>query len=56
MNEPVEESPPRTYRWPWFLLAAVLLGIVIAVIWVGYAAHRVEEERNFNAPLPAQGH
>lgn len=55
MNEPVEDVPKRNYQWPWFLLAAVLLGIVLAVIWVGFAAHREKEERDFNAPLPAQG-
>ena len=38
----------------WFLLAAVLLGIVLAVLWVGYAAHREKEERDFSAPLPGQ--
>ena len=55
MNEPVEKIPPRTYRWPWFLLAAVLLGIVLAIIWVAYAANREKQERNFSAPLPTQG-
>jgi hypothetical protein len=56
MNEPVEDVPKRTYQWPWFLLAGVLLGIVLAVIWVGFAAHREKEERDFNAPLPIQTH
>lgn len=55
MDEPCEELPKRNFRWPWFLLAGVLLGIVLAVIWVGYAAHREQEERDFSAPLPVQG-
>jgi hypothetical protein len=54
MDEPAENGPPRKYQWPWFLLAAVLLGIVLAVLWVGYAAHREKEERDFSAPLPGQ--
>jgi hypothetical protein len=35
------------------LLAAVLLGIVLAVVWVGFAVKKVEQERNVNAPVPA---
>jgi hypothetical protein len=54
MSEPDENVPKRNYLWPWFLAAGVLLGIVIAVVWVGYAAHREVEERDFSAPLPAQ--
>jgi protein-S-isoprenylcysteine O-methyltransferase Ste14 len=42
------------YRWPWFVLAMVLLGIVLAVIWMTYAVRREKEERDFSAPLPAQ--
>jgi hypothetical protein len=55
MNEPVEKIPPRTYRWPWFLLAAVLLGIVLAIIWVAYARNCEKQEPDFSAPLPTQG-
>jgi hypothetical protein len=54
MNEPQEKFPRRKYQWPWYLAAGVLLGIVAAVIWVGYAAHREAQERNFSAPLPSQ--
>lgn len=55
MNEPDENIPKQNYRWPWFLAAGILLGIVLAVVWVGYAAHREAEEHNFSAPLPSQG-
>jgi hypothetical protein len=54
MSEPDENVVKQNYRWPWFLAAGVLLGIVLAVVWVGYAAHREAEERNFSAPLPSQ--
>ena len=56
MNEPNEN--PRRYRWPWVAAAAVVLGIVLAIIWVGLAAKKVERERDLNAPLPgsAPGH
>ena len=56
MTEPEENVAKRNYRWPWFLAAGILLGMVLAVVWVGYAAHREAEERDFSAPLPAQGH
>jgi bacteriorhodopsin len=50
MNESNENQ--RRYKWPWFVLAAVLVGIVLAVVWVGFAVKKVERERNFNAPPP----
>ncbi|HUC84156.1 MAG TPA: hypothetical protein VL970_03110 [Candidatus Acidoferrales bacterium] len=43
---------PRRYRWPWVVAAAVVLGIVLAIIWVSIAARNVERERDLNAPLP----
>ena len=52
MNAPEGNSPKPKYRWPWFVLAAVLLGIVLAVLWVGAAAKKVEQQRDFT-PLPA---
>lgn len=50
MNEPNEN--PRRYKWPWFVLAAVVLGIVLAVLWMRVAVNKVERERDYNAPLP----
>jgi hypothetical protein len=49
-----EKVPKQNYRWPWFLAAAVALGFMLAILWVGYAAYREKAERDFNAPLPAQ--
>jgi len=51
MNESKEY--PRRYKWPWFVLAAVLLFVVLTVVWVGFAVKKVERERNVNAPVPA---
>jgi len=44
---------PRRYQWPWFVLAAVLVFVVLTIVWVSFAVKKVERERNFNAPVPA---
>lgn len=51
MNE--QKDYPRHYQWPWFVMAAVLLGIVLAIVWVSFAVKKVEQERNVNAPVSA---
>jgi len=50
MNESKEN--PRHYRWPWLVAGAVVVGLVLAVVWVGFAAKKVERERELNTPLP----
>jgi NADH:ubiquinone oxidoreductase subunit 6 (subunit J) len=52
MNEQNEIPPKRNYKWPWFALAAVVLFLVLAIVWMSYAVHREKQERNFNAPIP----
>jgi hypothetical protein len=52
MDDP-NQNPPR-YRWPWFVLAAVLLGVALAIAWMSFAVHREKQERDFNAPLPGR--
>jgi hypothetical protein len=54
MNEPNAEpdEPPRRYLWPWFVWGGVALGIILAVIWMAIAVKKVEQERDYNAPLP----
>jgi bacteriorhodopsin len=51
-NEPGEFPPKRNYKWPWFVLAAVVLGIVLAVLWMSFAVNREKQERDFSAPIP----
>jgi hypothetical protein len=46
-----KENPPR-YQWPWFVLAAFLLAVALAIVWMSFAVHREKQERDFNAPLP----
>jgi hypothetical protein len=52
--EPDENFSRPNYKWPWFVLAAVVLGILLMIVWVGFAALREKQERNFSAPLPEQ--
>jgi hypothetical protein len=48
-----ESEQPRRYKWPWFVLAAVLLFLALAIVWVSFAVKKVEQERSGNAPVPA---
>jgi len=51
MNEP--EDPPRRHQWPWFAAGVVVLGLVLAVVWMRLAVKKLEQERDVNGPLPA---
>lgn len=51
MDDPIEN--PRRHRWPWLVLAAFLLGVALAVLWVRFEVRKVERERDVNAPLPS---
>jgi uncharacterized membrane protein len=53
VNKQNEIPPKRNYKWPWFVLAAVVLGVVLAIVWMSFAIHREQQERDFNAPIPA---
>jgi hypothetical protein len=55
MNEPNVISPPPRYKWPWFVLAAVLLFVALAILWMSLEVRKVEQERDVTAPLPAGG-
>jgi hypothetical protein len=56
MNEEVYVSRPR-YRWPWFVLGAVILGVVLTVLWMSVEVRRVREQKTSNllmAPNPTE--
>ena len=42
----------RHYTWPWFVLGAVLLAIVLAVLWMSQEIERTRRIRDLNAPVP----
>ena len=44
---------PRRYKWPWFVLAAVIVFLVLAVVWVSVAVRQTRERNAWN-PLPGQ--
>jgi hypothetical protein len=51
MNEPNETLPQRRYLWPWFVLAAFVLAVVLAVVWMSFAVKREREQRDYSAPI-----
>jgi hypothetical protein len=44
------EEKPR-YKWPRYVLAAVIVFFVAAIVWVVIEARKVEHERDFSAPV-----
>lgn len=56
MDEPKSNPPQhRKYKWPWFVLAAFILAIVLAVIWMSAEIRRQESYRQLNTPEFPQG-
>jgi hypothetical protein len=56
MEEPKasgENHPPPRYRWPWMVLGAVVLGIIMAVLWMSREVDRMRRIRDLNSPNPA---
>jgi len=47
----VREFKPH-YRWPWFVLGAVVLGIVLAIIWMSREVERTRRNRDQNSATP----
>ena len=45
-----EPRKQRRYTWPWFVLAAVLLAITLAVLWMSKEVERTRRIRDLNAP------
>ena len=52
MNTPTEHAEKPKYIWPWFVLGFVILGILLAVFWVGLAAKKVADQRETDSPPP----
>ncbi|HEY2083901.1 MAG TPA: hypothetical protein VGI88_14050 [Verrucomicrobiae bacterium] len=55
MDEKNEPSQPQRYTWPWFVLGMVLLGFVLAIIWMTVLVRKTREQREYNAwPAPTR--
>lgn len=39
------------YKWPRYVLAGVIIFFVSAIIWMVIEVHKLEQERNFSAPI-----
>lgn len=52
MSEPDEIPPQPNYKWPRFVLAAVVLFIVLTVVFVAFKARQIEQQRDFNVSPP----
>jgi hypothetical protein len=45
MDEQNQADPPQKYIWPRYVLAGVILGIVLAIIWMAVLVHRIRDQR-----------
>jgi hypothetical protein len=46
-----EAQPKRRYTWPWFVLAAVLLGILLTILWLSREIARTRRIKELNEPV-----
>src|SRR5690349_12731620 len=47
MSKPENPPPAPRHVWPWFVLAAFLLGVVAAFLWVRAEAQRLKRNTQF---------
>jgi hypothetical protein len=45
MDERSPIAPKRAYRWPWFVLAGVVLFFVASIMWLMVFVQRVQRMR-----------
>ena len=53
MNQAKPARPK--YRWPWFLLAAIVLAIILAIAWMSVEVSRTRRNRDLNNPASSPG-
>jgi hypothetical protein len=54
-HSPDSPGKPR-YSWPWFVLGAIVLAVVLAVIWMSKEIARARRIHDLNAPTPQTNH
>lgn len=52
-QQPGQPPPRPQYRWPRYVLAAFLLAIVLAVIWLSFEIRRTQRIRQLNSSFQA---
>ena len=46
-----DSGHPRHRRlWPWFVLIVLMLGILLAILWVSAEVRRLQERRKYYIP------
>src|ERR1700751_3345479 len=48
----IKPEPKRRYTWPWFLLGALVVAFLLALLWMSKEIARVRQIRDLNAPVP----
>jgi hypothetical protein len=48
-------STRRRYTWPWFVLAAFVVAIALAMLWLSFEIRRTQRIRDLNASPPKAG-
>src|SRR4051812_22487162 len=51
--DPKSDEPRPHYRWPWLVLAAFILAVALAILWMSKEIGRTRRIRDLNSP-PAQ--
>jgi hypothetical protein len=47
----VRAEPRKVYKWPWLVLTAVVLGIVLAVLWMSREVQRAKRIGDANSSV-----
>jgi len=48
MEDKSPDSVPPRYRWPWFVLAALVLGVLLALMWMTVEVRRIRRQQSSN--------
>jgi hypothetical protein len=49
-NDQPGANPRRRYVWPWFVLGALILAVVLAILWMSQEIARTKRIRDANSP------
>jgi hypothetical protein len=50
-DDQLKTASRQRYRWPWFVLGAVVLGALLYVLWMTREIEHARRIRDANAPL-----